>query len=171
MIAIYYLFAAILVYLSAKSFVGGLRYLAFFKRELAKPVSTFTPFVTVIAPCRGADEGLEENLKSLLHQSYPHYEVIFVVDNGNDDAVPVIEQARARTGLQTKLAVAKRSLESGQKVENLREGVLHTNERSEVFVFVDSDVRLPSTWLGHLVAPLEDPGIGAATGYRWFISN
>jgi hypothetical protein len=57
----------------------------------------------------------------------------------------------------TKLIIAKRSADSGQKVENLREGVLHADKRSEVFVFVDSDVKLTATWLRDLVAPLKDP--------------
>jgi len=171
MIAIYHLFAAILVFLSAKSFIGGVRYLAYFKAELGKPVSVLTPFVTVIAPCRGADQGLDKNLRSLLSQSYPGYEVVFVVDNIHDSSVPIIEEARATTGVPTKLVIAKRSNVSGQKVENLREGVLHADERSEVFVFVDSDVKLTATWLRDLVAPLKDPGIGAATGYRWFLSK
>ena len=98
MIAIYYLFAAILVFLSAKLFIGGVRYLAYFKAELGKPVSVLTPFVTVIAPCRGADQGLDKNLRSLLSQSYPGYEVVFVVDNIHDSSVPIIEETRATTG-------------------------------------------------------------------------
>ena len=170
MIWIFYLLAAILVLLSFRSLVGGLRYLNFFKSELAKPVSDFAPFLTVIAPCRGLDQGLEQNLHSLLHQDYPHYEVIFVVDDAGDSSVPAIEKARAAASISTKLVVAQRATDSSQKVENLREGVLHADNLSDVFVFVDSDVRLSRTWLQHLVAPLKDPGIGAATGYRWFIS-
>ena len=41
--------------------------------------------------------------------------------------------------------------------------------RSEVFVFLDSDAVPHPTWLRTLVAPLGDPQIGAATGYRWYI--
>ena len=168
---IFYLLAAILVLLSLKSFLGGLRYLDFFKRELAKPASGFTPFVTVIAPCRGLDQGLKQNLDSLLHQHYPLYEVIFVVDDTEDISVSAIERAQAAASVPTKFVVAKKATDSSQKVENLRQGVLHADSRDEVFVFVDSDVRLSTTWLRHLVAPLEDPGTGAATGYRWFISK
>lgn len=171
MIWIFYLLALLLVLLSFRSFLGGLRYLDFFKSELAKPASDFAPFVTVIAPCRGLDQGRDLNLYSLLHQDYLHYEVIFVFDDAGDSSVPAIEEARAAAPSPTKLVVAKRALDSSQKVENLREGVLHADNHSEVFVFVDSDVRLSNTWLQHLVAPLEDPGIGAATGYRWFISE
>jgi cellulose synthase/poly-beta-1,6-N-acetylglucosamine synthase-like glycosyltransferase len=45
------------------------------------------------------------------------------------------------------------------------------SQESEVFVFVDSDARPAENWLRDLIAPLRDEKIGAATGYRWFISK
>src|SRR6185503_12821031 len=71
----------------------------------------------------------------------------------------------------TNLVIARRSTESSQKVENLREAVLHADVRSEILVFVDSDARVSSEWLRRLVAPLEEDSVGASTGYRWFISE
>jgi cellulose synthase/poly-beta-1,6-N-acetylglucosamine synthase-like glycosyltransferase len=174
MIEIFLILAVILVWLSFKSLRGGFTYLHFFKRELAKPVPTWTPFVTVIAPCRGVDEGMEGNLASLLQQEFPNYEIVFVVDDAADLAVEVIEHARMSSGsdqVLTKLMTAAKAVVSAQKVENLREAVLHADKRSEVFVFVDSDTRVSPVWLRYLVAPLEDTGVGATTGYRWFISE
>lgn len=171
MIFIFYIFAAILIFFSYKSFRGGIDYLNFFKKELAKPKSNFTPFVSIIAPCRGLDEDLEENLTALFRQDFPHYEVIFVVDDEKDEAVKVIEKV-SREGAKnakSKLIIAKKAMESAQKAENLREAVLHVSDESRVFVFVDSDARPAANWLRYLVAPLEDEKIGAATGYRWFI--
>ncbi|MEP7211912.1 MAG: glycosyltransferase [Acidobacteriota bacterium] len=167
MIFIFYILAAMLIYFSFKSFRGGIAYLDYFRREVAKPVSDFTPFVTIFAPCKGLDQGLKENLEALLAQDYPAYEVIFVVDDENDTAVPVI---RGLPG-DSKLVVAPKSVDSSQKVENLREAVLHASDQSMVFVFVDSDARPSKTWLRPLVAPLEDETVGIATGYRWFISS
>ena len=69
------------------------------------------------------------------------------------------------------MVVAPKAVDAGQKIENLREAVLHVNDESKVFVFVDSDARPAIGWLRHLAAPLEDENIGAATGYRWFISK
>lgn len=181
---VFYIFATLLIYLSYKSFRGGIDYLNYFKTELAKPRSEFTPFATIIAPCKGLDEGLAENLSALDEQDYPEYEVIFVVDDDADPAVPAIRQylnrdtemhrnenlAPQRFGGGDKVVIAYKTTESSQKVENLREAVLHADERSEVFVFVDSDARPAKDWLRDLVAPLEDESIGVATGYRWFIS-
>lgn len=167
MIFVFYTFAALLIYFSFKSFRGGIDYLNYFRREIAKPVSELTPFVTILAPCKGLDQGLKENLEALLAQNYPAYEVVFVVDDQNDPAVPVI---RGLPG-EPKLVVAPKSPDSSQKVENLREAVLHASDLATVFVFVDSDARPSKDWLRHLVAPLEDESIGIATGYRWFISS
>ena len=182
---VYYIFAAILVLLSYKSFVGGIRYLQFFRKELARPHSEYTPFVTVIAPCRGIDDGMTENLQALFEQDFPEYELIFVVDDKADLAVGLIEQeiersdaVLVRTGsdsdwvnVTSTLIIAPKAVDCSQKVENLREAVMHADDRSQIFVFVDSDARPSSDWLRNLIAPLQDDEVGATTGYRWFISK
>jgi cellulose synthase/poly-beta-1,6-N-acetylglucosamine synthase-like glycosyltransferase len=61
-------------------------------------------------------------------------------------------------------------MDCGQKVHNLSVAVTEVDPSCEVLVFVDSDVRPHSEWLRTLVAPLADEGVGAATGYRWFIA-
>jgi cellulose synthase/poly-beta-1,6-N-acetylglucosamine synthase-like glycosyltransferase len=40
-----------------------------------------------------------------------------------------------------------------------------------VFVFCDSDVRFPRTWLRNLTGPLSDPNVGVSTGYRWYVAD
>jgi len=171
MIFVFYFFSAVLIFLSFKSFRGGTRYLGFFKTELAKTRPDFTPFVTVIVPCRGLDPGLAENLRALTQQDYPDYELVFVVDDKNDACVPVIEEVSVKAVRATKFVVAPKAECSSQKVENLREAVLHAADVSEAFVFVDSDVRPSKEWLRYLVGPLIDKTVGAATGYRWFIAE
>lgn len=173
MIYVFYFFSAVLIFLSFKSLRGGFEYFSFFKGELAKPKSEFTPFVSIIVPCRGVDAGLEENLEKLFEQEFPGYEVIFVVDDENDESVKVIKQVsirRARNA-EVKLIIAGRAENEGQKVHNLREAVSNVSEKSEVFVFVDSDARPGKNWLKNLVAPLREEKIGCSTGYRWFISK
>lgn len=171
MILFYYLAAALLIFLSYKSFRGGINYLSYFKRELSRPQSNYTPFATIIAPCKGLDEGLFENLAALFNQNYPAYEVIFVVDDKADQAVPVIEEISRKAAREARIIVAPKATRSSQKVENLREAVLHADPASEVFVFADSDVRPGMNWLRALTAPLESSQVGASTGYRWFLSE
>jgi cellulose synthase/poly-beta-1,6-N-acetylglucosamine synthase-like glycosyltransferase len=172
---IFYFFAALLLLQALVSLGGGARYLRYFRRELSAPLPNFAPFVTVVAPCRGLDEGLQENLETLFRQRYPAYEIIFVVDRPDDPALDVIEKVRKGQGNvlcpATRVVVAGRASDSGQKVHNLIAAVGAADERGEVFVFVDSDARPRRDWLRALVAPLADESVGAATGYRWFLPS
>ncbi len=168
---VYYVLASLLVLFSIRSVLGGLSYLKYFREEIAKPLPDFTPFVSLIVPCRGGDQSMDVNLTALVEQDYPHYEVIFVVDDANDLAVRTIEEVSKGSICVTKLVIAPRAVGCSQKVENLREAALRADQSSDAFVFVDSDTRPAKTWLRNIVAPLQDQEIGATTGYRWFISE
>jgi cellulose synthase/poly-beta-1,6-N-acetylglucosamine synthase-like glycosyltransferase len=172
---IFYFFAALLVLQALVSLRGGTRYLRYFRRELSATAPDFTPFVTVIVPCRGLDQNLYENLDALCGQNYPAFELIFVIDSHVDPASKIIEGVRRAwehaAHPLTRVVVAGKAMESGQKVHNLIAAVNAADARSEVFVFVDSDARPRPDWLRALVAPLADESTGAATGYRWFIPS
>lgn len=169
---LFYFLSILLVYFSYKSLLGGIKYLNFFRRELVKIPSDFTPFASIIAPCRGLDAGLKENLAALFRQNFPRFEIVFAVDNEKDEAVSVIEKLISETAqISAKYIVAPKSFDSSQKVKNLREAVLHVSDESKIFVFVDSDARPDENWLRSLIAPLQNENVGAATGYRWFISK
>jgi ceramide glucosyltransferase len=172
---VFYFFALIVIWLGILSLRSGLSFASYVKRETSRPLPDFTPFASVIAPCRGLEEGLRENLDALFTQNYPAYEIILVTDSADDPSLSVIRKlisAESLTGrVSTRVVIAGSAIDSGQKVHNLRAAVLETDPRSEVLVFVDSDARAKPDWLRSLVAPLADKGIGAATGYRWLIAN
>ncbi len=170
MTVVYCLLAAALVFLSWKSFTGGIEYLRFFRSGLASKPPESSPAATVFLPCRGVDDGLDANLSAFFSQDHPDFEVIVVVDSEDDAAVPVIRDVLARNA-NGRLVVAGAADGESQKVHNLREAVPHADQRSEVFVFADSDVRPESSWLRFLIAPLDDEAVGCATGYRWFVSK
>jgi cellulose synthase/poly-beta-1,6-N-acetylglucosamine synthase-like glycosyltransferase len=67
-----------------------------------------------------------------------------------------------------RLVVAGRAVEGGQKVHNLRVATQHISPRVKYLAFVDSDARPRPEWLRMLVSRLDEPGLGAVTGYRWF---
>ncbi|MEO7971641.1 MAG: glycosyltransferase [bacterium] len=166
----FYFFAAIVIWLGILSLRGGMRFAAYVRSEISQPLADFTPHVSVFAPCRGLDSGLEQNLAALFHQDYPNYEIIFVTDRADDPALALIrELIEHHDRISTKIIIAGPATDSGQKVHNLRVAVSQSDVRSEVFVFVDTDARPQSGWLRALVAPLADAKIGAASGYRWFI--
>jgi cellulose synthase/poly-beta-1,6-N-acetylglucosamine synthase-like glycosyltransferase len=170
----FYFLAALVLVQSAISLRAGVRWLAFFRRELDAKRALFLPFASVFVPCRGLDQGLNANLAALFRQHYPAYELVFVSDRADDPALTVAEELSrvfaAETVARARFVAAGRASESGQKVHNLRAAVAECDSRSEVFVFVDTDARPRADWLRSLVAPLADEGVGAATGYRWFLS-
>ena len=170
---VFYAFASLLVVQAAVSLRGGARYLSYFRRETApaRGRTEFAPYASVIAPCRGLDQGLRANLAALFRQDYPAYEIIFVTDAASDPALAVAEEVRGEFAgrVASRVLVAGEAASGGQKVHNLRAAVGAAGPKSEVFVFVDSDARPREDWLRQLVAPLADERVGAATGYRWFI--
>jgi cellulose synthase/poly-beta-1,6-N-acetylglucosamine synthase-like glycosyltransferase len=173
LLIIFYSFAIVAIYLGLLSLRSGMRFVRHLQRELAQEPLEYAPFATVFVPCRGVDDGLKGNVLGLFAQDYPAFEIIFVSDSADDPAFAVIEEARQSfdrpTGPIIQTIVAGPSIDSGQKVHNLRVAVNAADARSEVFVFTDSDARPQEFWLRFLIAPLSDSGVGAATGYRWFV--
>lgn len=174
---LFYFFAALIVWQSILALVGGMRYLAYVRRETQARRPLYLPFASVVVPCRGLDQNLVANFAALFTQHYPKYELVFVSDSADDAALAVareVERNFAEQGSDARAAavrfvVAGRAHACGQKVHNLVAALGETDAASEVLVFVDTDARPRSGWLRSLVAPLADEHIGAATGYRWFV--
>ncbi|HSE16567.1 MAG TPA: glycosyltransferase [Pyrinomonadaceae bacterium] len=166
---VYYVLAAISCWFGLQSLLSGIRYAAYVRRETGRPLPDFQPFVSVIAPGRGLEPGLIDNLRPLVAQDYPRYEVLFVFDALDDPAVKIVDELRRTTVVPARTVIAGPATDSGQKVHNLRVAVNEIDVQSEVLVFVDTDARPTHNWLKQLVAPLADETLGASTGYRWFI--
>jgi ceramide glucosyltransferase len=169
---LFYVLAVIVVVLGVVSLRNGSKFARYVRNDITRPLPAFTPFVSVIAPCRGLDVGLRENIAALFAQDYPRYEIVFVTDSPSDSSLPVIEEAiTTGNSVPARIVIAGDAIHSGQKVHNLRVAVTQVDLRSEVLVFVDTDARPSSGWLPSLVAPLADKKIGAGTGYRWFVAS
>src|SRR5215217_2683302 len=163
---VYYFLAIVSCWFGLQSLLSGIRYAAYVRRETSRPLPDFQPFVSVIAPGRGLEPGLIDNLRPLVTQDYPRYEVLFVFDALDDPALKIVDELKSTT---TRTIIAGPATDSGQKVHNLRVAVNEVDAQSEVLVFVDTDARPATDWLRKLVAPLADETLGASTGYRWFI--
>lgn len=160
---LYYFLAAVACWFGIQSLLNGRRFAAYVRRETSRALPDFEPFVSVIAPTRGFEAGFAENVRPLLEQNYPAYEVLFVFDDPEDPSLEIAKQFNVRT------VVSGPAKNSGQKVHNLIAAVDEIDPRCEVLVFVDTDARPNTDWLRKLVAPLADETLGAATGYRWFV--
>ena len=166
---VYYFLAALATWFGIQSLLNGFRYVAYVRRETRRPLPDFQPFASVIVPGRGLEPGLAENLRTLLAQDYPRYEVLFVFDRADDPAIKIVEELSHGFSLIARTIIAGPAIDSGQKVHNLRVAVTKIDPQSEVIVFVDTDARPEKDWLKQLVAPLADETLGASTGYRWFL--
>jgi ceramide glucosyltransferase len=171
-IYVFYVLAALLIVQGLLSLLEGIRFRAFIHRSLKEPAGSFTPKVAIIAPCKGVDNGLAENLDALFNQDYPDFEIIFAIASKDDAARPVIERAKARhPEVASRLVIASSSNHRSQKISNLLSALDAVGAQSEALVFVDSDARAHKGWLRALVAPLTDRSVGAATGYRWYLPD
>lgn len=160
---VYYFLAALALWFGLQSLLNGLKFAAYVRRETARALPDFRPFVSVVAPTRGVEAGFAENVRPLVEQDYPGYEVLFVFDDPTDPAIEIVKQFHAKT------VISGPAEGTGQKVHNLIEAVNQIDPRCEVIVFVDTDARPGRDWLRKLVAPLSDENVGASSGYRWFI--
>src|SRR5208283_1868000 len=109
-----------------------------------KKISYYAPSgrVLVLSPCKGHDANLEENLRALLTQDYPDYEVTFIVEDAGDPACSVIRRAMAACPQTTaRLLVAGRAEACGQKVHNLRMATADVAPDIRHLAFFDSDSR------------------------------
>ncbi len=169
---LFYLFALIETWLGLLSLRGGIRFSRYVHQQVNRALPRYTPFASVIAPYRGLEDGLYENIQALFRQDYPAYEIILVTDKADDRSMKVMNQIVDRNvdrKMQVSIVIAGEACDTGQKVHNLRAAIGAISAASEVLVFVDSDARPASNWLRSLVAPLADHKLGATTGYRWFI--
>ncbi len=172
MIYLFYIPAGLLIIQGIFSLIEGVRFYGFIRRAIKEPAGGFTPFASIIAPCKGIDSGLEENLHALFEQDYPDYEIIFAVASDDDPARQVIERViKKYPGITARLIVSGYVEGRGEKVNNLLSALTCVDSKSEALAFVDSDARVRHGWLRLLVSALEDNRVGAATGYRWYLPD
>ena len=77
-------------------FTLSLGYLAIFWQLSRKPRSSVPFGISVLKPMKGLDDGLVENIRALLQQDHPDYEVIFGAEDPNDPALLVAAQVASK---------------------------------------------------------------------------
>jgi len=155
--------------------------------RLGSGEAAWCPKAAVILPCKGLDAGFRENIQKLLDQDYsgsaadkvelsepgerqPSFEVVFSVASEDDPACLELQEILQTTrSVPARLVIAGVNRQRAQKINNQLAALQQVSPDAEVLVFVDSDVIAGSDFLRHLVAPLQDPSIGATTGYRFYV--
>lgn len=153
-----YSLAALAILQGIVALIDGIRAARYMRKF--RPSATTCERVVVFCPCKGVEPEFEKNIRSILEQDYPSFEVRFIVDSEKDPA----NQALRGMGISD-ILVAGKATNRGQKVHNLAYAVERIT--AEIFVFCDSDARFPRNWLSRLTAGLDSGAI--ATGYRWYV--
>jgi len=148
------------------SWYAGRRHLRAVSEAMLHPPAAWAPLATLIVPIKGLEDHLASNLRSLTAQDYPDYELLIAV---RDPADPALELVRPLLNDRIRLVIAGPVRpDTGEKIHNLLAAVEAARPASRVLAFADSDGCVEPDWLRGLVAPLQDPAVGAATGYRWY---
>ncbi len=175
MALLFLLLSVLASFFSAFIIFGGLMTLRFFKAELDKKVAqpgdklaSEWPRVALISPCKDLDPDFEDNMRMLLHQDYPNYEIVFVTLDEQDDSYPVLKRMVAESKVPARLLLGGFSKKRCQKLDNIMAAMDALDGSVDIYAFVDSDARVSTDWLRNLVAPLAQEKVGATTSYRWY---
>lgn len=145
-------------------------------RSASKPQqqndSNFEPQVGVVLCLRGDDPSLASCVESLLGQTYPNFEILFVLDDHQDPALATLERCTQTANASIKTSTHFLSHEIAKtcslKNQAVIAAVTQADEAIEVFALVDADGVVEPSWLANLVEPLAQPDVGVTTGNRWF---
>jgi len=129
----------------------------------APPAATgFAPPVSILKPVRGADPGAYENYASFCRLDYPEYEIVFVVEDDHDSAIPVIHRVMSEfPTCNIRLLIGAENLGASNKVCKLVR--LVREAKYDLFAISDSDVRVQPDYLHAVVEHFADPAVGAVT--------
>lgn len=117
------------------------------------------PGVSVLKPCFGLDEGLEENLESFCRQDYPgRLQILLCLQRANDPARPIAERLAARYPALVTMVITQSPPVVNGKIQNLLGGLRET--RHDIAIISDSDVRVAPDYVRQMVRPLADEQVG-----------
>jgi ceramide glucosyltransferase len=168
---LFYFLAIVQILLGLYMVVQALQWLGYARRRMFSDPGFYAPSTAVLCPCKGVEPGLERNLVSLTEFDYQNYEIFFILASASDPAYGIVKRVAEQSRPKAHVIIADKPEGCGEKVNNLRVAIEQLPPEFEMLVFADSDGRPGKSWLHHLVAPLADDRIGAATTMRWFIPN
>jgi ceramide glucosyltransferase len=120
------------------------------------------PSVSILKPLKGVDPEIYESFRSHCLLDYPDYEIIFGVSEADDPAVQTVRRLQQEFPQRTiQLIVCSQNLGANRKVSNLIQ--MLEVARHDRLIVDDSDIRVQTDYLRHVVAPLADPAVGMVT--------
>ncbi|MEQ8891158.1 MAG: glycosyltransferase [Sandaracinaceae bacterium] len=111
------------------------------------------PPVSLLKPIKGAEESLEENLRSFYEQDYPSFEVVFATTDPGDAALPVARRVAADyPHVPTRFVFSDPEFGLNPKVANLAGALL--GAQHELVLQSDANVRVEGDYLRRIVSEL-----------------
>lgn len=130
-------------------------------RPLQETPAPARPGVTLLKPCAGLDDDLEECLESYCALSYPTMQLLLGVRDERDPAYPVLCRVKSRhPELDIEVVVTRETKVPSPKISNVE--VLHRRAKYPLLWMTDSNTRVHPDTLADLVDALDAPGVGMA---------
>ncbi len=129
------------------------------ERNNPPPEPASFPPVSVLLAAYNEERVIASTISHLLDADYPSALEIIVVDDGSKDLTAAVVEEIATLEPRVKLI---RQSNSG-KAHALARAI--SEARHKTLVMIDADTMVVSDGLRKLVAPLEDPSVGAVSGY------
>ena len=118
--------------------------------------------VSILKPLKGADRGTYSALRSHCLQQYGDYEILFAVNDAQDEAVELVERLMAEfPNRDIRLVVCDQVFGSNRKVSNL----IHLLRRAKYprLLVNDGDITVAPGYLQAVAALFEDSKVGMVT--------
>ena len=122
---------------------------------LCQPQATGTnDAVSILKPLKGRDPGMCESLRSHCVQEYGgEYEIIFGVNDAQDEAVVYVEKLKQEfPKIPIQLVICEKVLGANRKVSNLMQMMAHA--RHGYVLVNDGDIRVEKNYLAKVMAAL-----------------
>jgi ceramide glucosyltransferase len=120
------------------------------------------PPISVLKPVKGLDDGLFENLSSMVSQTYPRLEILIGALDPADPALGVARQvAAAHPHVDLRIVICPDDGGMNPKVTLLRH--LSSQARFEYLLISDSNVRVPDGYISATARELADPEVALVT--------
>jgi cellulose synthase/poly-beta-1,6-N-acetylglucosamine synthase-like glycosyltransferase/peptidoglycan/xylan/chitin deacetylase (PgdA/CDA1 family) len=116
----------------------------------------FAPDVSVVVPAYNEEAGIAATVQSMVSSRYQGRIEVIVVDDGSTDNTAAVVRALRLQGVRVI------SQPNGGKPAALNTGIAAA--ASDILILVDGDTVFQPDTIGHLVAPLSTPHIGAVSG-------
>ena len=135
---------------------------SFLRESEPKLDSSSAPPVSILKPLKGADRETYSALRSHCLQQYGRYEILFAVNDAQDEAVELVERLMAEfPNRDIRLVVCDQVFGSNRKVSNL----IHLLRQAKYpsILVNDGDIRVAPGYLQAVTALFKDSKVGMVT--------